>query len=104
MVYRILLAAMFCAGASVGGLPMSAAVADDAAPAASPALDLADQPASDEDLKKESGSAVQTAGSNASGLMLPAPTDQAVGGGAASFNGGNSTISTDNSLSAVSTL
>lgn len=103
MVNRVLLAAIFCAGASLGGLPMSAAVADDAAPAASPALDLADQPASDEDLKKESGSAVQSAGGNSSSTMLP-PSDQAMGGMPGFSNGGNSTISTSNSLTAVSTL
>jgi hypothetical protein len=104
MVNRILLAAILCAGASAGSLPMSVAVADDAATTATPALDLADPPASDDDLKKESGSAVQSAGGNAGGMMLPTSTDQAVGAAPSFSNGGSSTISTNNSLTSVSTL
>jgi len=104
MVNRILLAAILCASAFAGGLPMSPAVADDAATAAAPTLNLADQPASDEDLKKESGSAVQSAGGNSSSTMLPPSTDQAMGGVPSFSNGGNSTISTSNSLTAISTL
>jgi hypothetical protein len=103
MVTRILLAAILCAGATAGGLPTSA-VADDAATAAAPALDLADQPASDEDLKRESGSAVQSAGGNAGGMTLPPSSDQAIGAAPSFSNGGTSTISTDNSLTAISTL
>jgi hypothetical protein len=57
MVCKILLAAILCAGAASGGPPFAAS-ADEAATAAS--LELADQPASDEELKKESGSAVQS--------------------------------------------
>jgi hypothetical protein len=104
MVNRILLAAVLCAGATAGGLPIAAAMADDAATAAGPALDLADQPASDEDLKRESGSAVQSAGGNAGGMTLPPSSDQAIGGAPSFSNGGTSTISTDNSLTAISTL
>lgn len=103
MVNRILLAAILCAGTSAGGLPMSLAVADDAATVTDPALDLADQPASDEDLQREAGSAAQQAGGNAGGMTLPPASDQI--GAAPSFsNGGTSTISTDNSLTAISTL
>jgi len=103
MVNRIVLAALLCAGTS-SALPMAAALADDAATTAAPALDLADQPASDDDLRKQSGSAVQTAGGNRSGVPLPPSSDQAVGA-TPSFDGaGVSTISTSNSLTAISTL
>lgn len=84
-------------------LPMTAALADDAATTAAPALELRDQPASDDDLKEQSGSAVQTAGGNTSGVPLPRSTDQAAA--TPSFdNAGVSTISTSNSLTAISTL
>lgn len=105
MVNRILLAAMLCGGVSVGSLPMASALADDAATSASQSLDLNDQPTSDEDLKKESGSAVQSVAGNSSssGLLLPS------GGQAASAspgfgNTGTSTISTNSSLTSISTL
>ena len=104
MVNRILLAAILCAGATAGNLPMSVAVADEAAIVTDPALDLADQPASDEDLQREAGSAVQQAGGNAGGMTLPPASDQAIGAAPSFSNGGTSTISTDNSLTAVSTL
>ncbi len=70
-----------------------------------PSLDLADQPASDEDLGKESGSAVQSvAGNNSSGLLLLPPTGQAVGTAPSFDSAGSTTISTSNSLTAISTL
>ena len=104
MVNRILLAAILCAGAISNGLPIASAAADDAATVTDPALDLADQPASDEDLQREAGSAVQQAGGNAGGMTLPPASDQAIGAAPSFSNGGTSTISTDNSLTAISTL
>jgi hypothetical protein len=104
MVNRIFLAAILCAGASVSGLPTTATLADDAATAAAPSLELADQPASDEELKKESGSAGQSAAGNSSGLLLPATSDQAVGTAPSFGSGGTSTLSTNNSLTSISTL
>jgi hypothetical protein len=103
MVNRILLAAILCAGAATG-LPFSAASADDAATPSAPALELADQPASDEDLKKESGSAVQNVAGNSSGVPLPPSTDQAVGAAPTFDNASSSTISTNSSLTSISTL
>ncbi|HZF36207.1 MAG TPA: hypothetical protein VE914_20590 [Candidatus Angelobacter sp.] len=103
MVNRILLAAILCAGTSMSGLPTTAALAGDATTVA-PTLELADQPASDEDLKKESGSAAQSVGGNTSGLMLPTSTGQAAGTAPSFDNAGTSTISTNNSLTAISTL
>ena len=103
MVNRFFLAAIICAGAAACGLPVPEALADDVTTVA-PTLDLADQPATDDDLKKQSGSAVQSVGGNSSsGMVLPTTGDQAVGA-TPSFNGGSSTISTDNSLTAISTL
>jgi hypothetical protein len=102
MVNRFLMWSSLCGGASARSLPMSVSVSDVAATTA--ALDLADPPASDDDLKKESGSAVQSAGGNAGGMMLPTSTDQAVGAAPSFSNGGSSTISTNNSLTSVSTL
>jgi len=104
MVNRILLAVLLCAGAGAVSLPMAAALADDAATTAAPALDLADQPASDDDLKKQSGSAVQTVGGNTSGVPLPPNSDQAAGATPSFDNAGVSTISTSNSLTSISTL
>ena len=104
MVNRILLAAVLCASTSVSGLPTTAALAGDATTVAAPSLELADQPASDEDLKKESGSAAQSVGGNTSGLLLPTSTGQAAGTAPSFDNAGTSTISTNNSLTAISTL
>jgi hypothetical protein len=105
MVNRILLAAVLCAGVAAGGLPFAAASADEPTTSAAPSLDLADQPASDEDLRRESGSAVQSvAGNNNSGLLLPPPSGQAVGTAPSFDNAGSTTISTSNSLTAISTL
>jgi len=104
MANRIVLAAVLCAGVAASGLPFAAASADEATTAAAPSLDLADQPASDEDLKKESGSAVQSvAGNNSGGLPLP-PAGQSVGTAPSFDNAGSSAISTSNSLTAISTL
>ena len=107
MVNGILLAAMLCAGASLVCAPMSAVLADDAATSASasPSLDVNDQPASDEDLKKESGSAVQSVAGNSSsnGMLLP-NGDPAVGVSPSLGNAGTSTISTNSSLTSISTL
>jgi hypothetical protein len=106
MANRIVLAAVLCAGVAGTSLPFAAASADEATTsAAAPSLDLVDQPASDEDLKKESGSAVQSvAGNNSSGLPLPAPAGEAVGTAPSFDNAGSSAISTSNSLTAISTL
>ena len=104
MVNRILLAAILCVGASVAGLPTTAARAGDTTTATDPSLDLADQPASDADLKKESGSAGQSVAGNGSGMLLPSSSGQAVGPAPSFSNGGTSTISTNNSLTAISTL
>jgi hypothetical protein len=98
------MAAILCAGTAVSALPTTAALAGDATTAAAPSLDLADQPASDEDLKKESGSAAQSVAGDTSGLQLPASTGQAVGSAPSFDNAGTSTISTNNSLTAISTL
>jgi hypothetical protein len=104
MANRIVLAVL-CAGVAANGLPFAAASADEATTAAAPSLDLADQPASDEDLKKESGSAVQSvAGNNSGGLPLPPSAGQAVGTAPSFDNAGSSAISTSNSLTAISTL
>lgn len=102
MVNKLFLAAIICAGAAACGL-VPAAWADDVTTVA-PTLDLADQPASDDDLKKQSGSAVQSVGGNSSGMVLPTAGDQAVGATPSFSSGGSSTISTDNSLTAISTL
>jgi hypothetical protein len=102
MVNRILLAAILCAGATASGLPFAVAAADEAATA--PSLELVDQPASDEELKKESGSAVQSVGGNSAGGMLLPSSGQAVGTAPSFDNGGNSTVSTSSSLTSVSTL
>ena len=104
MVNKIFLAAILCAGASVNSLPTTAALAGDATTAAAPSLELADQPASDEDLRKESGSAVQSVAGNTGGLLLPATSGQAPGTAPNFDNAGTSTISTNNSLTAISTL
>ena len=104
MANRILLAAILCAGAAASGLPTAAVLAGDATTAAAPSLELADQPASDEDLKKESGSTARSVAGDTSGLQLPASTGQAVGTAPSFNNAGTSTISTNNGLTAISTL
>ena len=105
MANRILLAAILRAGMATGDLPFAAASADEATISAAPSLDLADQPASDEDLKKESGSAVQSvAGNNSSGLPLPPAAGEAVGTAPSFDNAGSSAISTSNRLTSISTL
>jgi hypothetical protein len=104
MVNRILLAAILCVGASASGLPTTAALAGDATTATDPSLDLADQPTSDADLKKQSGSAAQSVAGDTSGMLLPTSSGQPIGATPSFSNGGTSTISTSNSLTAISTL
>jgi hypothetical protein len=104
MVNRILLAAILSVGASASGLPTTVVLAGDTATATDPSLDLADQPASDSDLKKQSGSAAQSVAGDSSGMLLPASSGQPIGTAPSFSNGGTSTISTSNSLTAISTL
>ena len=104
MVSRILLVAILCVGATASVLPFTAASADELRIATTPSLELTDQPASDEDLRKESGSAVQSAGGNNAGSLLLPSSGQAVGTAPSFDNAGSSTISTSNSLTAISTL
>jgi hypothetical protein len=104
MANRIVLAAILCVGAASGGLPFAAASADELRIATTPSLEVADQPASDEDLGKQSGSAVQSAGGNNAGDLLLPSGGEAVGTAPSFDNAGSSTISTSNSLTAISTL
>src|SRR5262249_36839928 len=101
---KILFAATLCGGASLAGPPVPAAPARDAPTPASPAPDPADPPASDDDPKKQSGSAVQSVGGNSSTSGMLLPTDQVVGAAPNFGNTGTSTISTNSSLTSISTL
>ena len=103
MVNRILAAAVLCAGVSVGGLPVSQARADDATTTAAPTLDLADQPTTDDALKKESGTPPQSTSLDAGGVMLP-NSEQAIGTAPSFDSGATSTLGVSNSLTSVSTL
>jgi len=82
MVIRSSWSAILCAGTPMSGLPTRPALAGDATTVADPRTGRST--ASDEDLKKESGSAAQSVGGNTSGLMLPTSTGQAAGTAAAS--------------------
>jgi len=104
MVNRILLAAILCAGTGASGVPIAAALADDAAATtAAPALDVSDQPASDDDLKREAGTPPHATAVDANGMVLP-PSEQAIGTAPDFNNGAISTIGVSNSLTSVSTL
>jgi hypothetical protein len=103
MVNRILAAAVLCAGVAAGGLPVSHAHADDATTTAAPTLDLADQPTSDDELKKEAGTPPQSTGVDAGGIVLP-NSEQAIGTAPSFDSGATSTLGVSNSLNSVSTL
>ena len=103
MITRILAAALLCAGVAAGGLPVSPTRADDATTTTAPTLDLADQPTSDDVLKKESGTPPQSTSVDAGGVILP-NSEQAIGTAPSFDSGATSTVGVSNSLTSVSTL